>query len=254
MLQRTFFSNHISVGMFGSTGELEIRGPNGPFSITSSLQVGSDGTLRITPTANGPAGLIPITAGSLQIGTIGSTLLLDDSLYTPQLGDSWDVATGFVTSATFANLNAPAGITISQAVSKGGGSGTITITVTAVAAATPATSTWGLAVLVFVFLSIAVFYVHAADDALSRDTKSEDPASALRPREIALGAFAFGDFARRGAPDLWRVISLTPRRSGAVIRTARKPNARSCHYVPVTQLDRAPGYEPGVGYRLSATS
>lgn len=165
----TVLIGSLGVGSIAS-GEFEIRGSNGPILATSaSVIFGIASTLRITPTANGGAGLVPITGGTVFLQP-GSTLVLDDSLHTPRVGDSWTVITGASSiTGSFTNLLAPAGVTISQVVAKA--VGTVTITVTAAPApALPATSYWGLAILVSLLIVTGLFYVaHRRRSAIAID-------------------------------------------------------------------------------------
>lgn len=154
----TTVQTFLFIGSSGD-GEVEIRGSNGtPFNAsTAAVIINARGTLRVTPTANGVAGLLPFMANNLTLDP-GNTLVLDDSLYTPQLGDSWDIVSATSITGAITNLVAPPGVTFSVTVAKG--ASLITITVTAVPAASlPASSYWGLAILVSLLPVVGLFYV-----------------------------------------------------------------------------------------------
>ncbi len=87
------FLEEFRVGADGFPGTVTVEGGDATFNINGNVNFGADGTLRVRPTGNGAAGLTTVQSTEAQVIDPGSTLIFDDSLYMPQVGDSWEIIT-----------------------------------------------------------------------------------------------------------------------------------------------------------------
>ena len=109
----------IDIGINGSSTIFKVVGSAGTITVDNGekgIEVGSDGTLEIEPTANGSAGLssIDLSTGTVTLdATRTFTHNLDSSM--PSVGDKWDViVTNESITGTFGTLDAPVGYTLIQ--------------------------------------------------------------------------------------------------------------------------------------------
>ena len=126
----SFRSIHIGEFINGTVqdGTLVIEGGGASVNLTGGLKFDNGGVVAIRPTANGAAGLSCIHLNNLNYQ--GGGYELDTSLYTPALGDSWEVVdyAGGINGGG-ATVAAPFGFTIVEDQST---PGIIRITVTGV--------------------------------------------------------------------------------------------------------------------------
>ena len=122
----------LRIGDTLDAGRLLMEGSTGSLEITNTLRVGEQGTFTVRPTADGASGLAPVICDRVNYRP-GSVLELDTSLYTPEVGDSWEIA-HYTTSVTNTptTLTAPEGYTIVEEQST---PGVVRLTVTEVPSA-----------------------------------------------------------------------------------------------------------------------